>query len=281
MWVSVRPFIVLAAFATAYAADYSDNGTTALQILSFLDQLEVSVLNALATQTNSTVSHQNSEEEGAGLRAVNHVLEYAGMSTQLCNYSLPNTSSSLATLEQVILVVRAGTLLASAQSLYSLDSSILSTLAAASIVRSLQGNSPLPVTSRISKRVPFVAPMTAKWAYSLLAHFLSFESCPWEPTLWRTPELRMTPENGTAVNLTWQAVAGESHSDPLFVGWVSWLREPIYTPITITSRNSGVTPIPSGLKGFVVVVMTNKISDNIYDLSADTLSGPVMAEVVI
>jgi hypothetical protein len=61
MWVSVRPFIVLAAFATAYAADYSDEGTTALQILSFLDQLEVSVLNALAAQTNSTVSRQNSE----------------------------------------------------------------------------------------------------------------------------------------------------------------------------------------------------------------------------
>jgi hypothetical protein len=91
----------------------------------------------------------------------------------------------------------------------------------------------------------------------------------------------MTPKNGTAVHLTWQAVAGENPRDPLFVGWVSWLREPIYTPITVTSRNSGVTPIPSGLEGFVIAAMTNKIVDNIYDLSADTLFGPVMAEVVI
>ncbi len=94
------------------------------------------------------------------MRAANSVLENIGISTHHCNYSLPNTTASLAALEQVILVVRAGTLLASAQNLYSLDSSILSTLAAASIVRSLQGSSPVSITSRIPKRLSLIAPIT-------------------------------------------------------------------------------------------------------------------------
>lgn len=92
--------------------------------------------------------------------------------------------------------------------------------------------------------------------------------------------MRMAVENETTVNLTWEAAPGNNSRNPLLIGWVSWLLEPIYTPITMTSRNSGVTPIPSGLRGFVLMVMTNKTSANIYDLSADSLSRPAMAEIV-
>ena len=57
-------FIVLAAFATAYARNYPDNSTTALQMLSFLNRLEVPVLEQLAARTNSTIFRQAYQVSG-------------------------------------------------------------------------------------------------------------------------------------------------------------------------------------------------------------------------
>ena len=60
----VTPLIFLAAASTAYVINSSSNyanGTAALQILSFLHQLDVSILAKLAEQTNSTAFHQASE----------------------------------------------------------------------------------------------------------------------------------------------------------------------------------------------------------------------------
>lgn len=219
----------------------------------------------------------SAQREIAALRIVDSALENAGISAQYCNYSLPKTTSSLATLEQVILLAKAGTLLASSQSLDSVDSSILSTLAATSIARSFQRSSLASISGRIPEHAPFIAPMTPKWAHSLLLPFLSSESCPLDQEVRSTPGLRITVENEAAVNLTWQ---GNDNRNPLLVGWVSWHRKPIYTPITPTSGNSGVTPIPSGLRGFVIMVLANKTSTNIFDLSADSLSRPEMVEIV-
>jgi hypothetical protein len=52
-------------------------------------------------QTNSTTFRQASEVSG--------LEDAGGFPTQYCNYSLPNATSSLVTLERVIQVVRAGT----------------------------------------------------------------------------------------------------------------------------------------------------------------------------
>ena len=58
------PLLLLATVSTAYiTVNKGDvtNGTTSLQVLALLDQLEVSILDRLATRTNNTVFRQASK----------------------------------------------------------------------------------------------------------------------------------------------------------------------------------------------------------------------------
>jgi len=61
MRFSIALYIFLAAANSAFAIEHPDNSTAAFRILSFLHQLELSVLDKLATQTNDTIFRQASE----------------------------------------------------------------------------------------------------------------------------------------------------------------------------------------------------------------------------
>ncbi|KAK3939342.1 hypothetical protein QBC46DRAFT_222513, partial [Diplogelasinospora grovesii] len=56
----------------------------------------------------------------------------------------------------------------------------------------------------------------------------------------------------------------------------SQLRKPIYSPVKLTSPNSGTASLPDGLWGFVVAILIWDTPNNVYDLSAVAMSGPAI-----
>jgi hypothetical protein len=214
------------------------------------------------------------------MRATNYDLEDAGTYyVPHCNYSLPNTTSSLVSLQQVIQVVRTGTLLAWADGFYTMNLSIVPDLVAIAIVHALRESYHRPETG--TERVPLITPITPEWGFNLLSPFVISESCTLQPSIQRTPGLEIFARNGTSINFTWDPAIAESHNDTLFIGWASLFRRPMYTQITLTSQNSGTALVPVGTQGLVVAVLTDKMPGNIYDLSATTLAGPVLAEIIL
>ena len=92
--------------------------------------------------------------------------------------------------------------------------------------------------------------------------------------------LKLSSGNGTIINFIWDPIPAKSQNGTLFIGWVSWLQKPVYTPITLTSPNSGTTSVPSELRGFVIAVLTDEMPEQVYNLTSASISGPILAKVV-
>ncbi|KAK3933981.1 hypothetical protein QBC46DRAFT_400858 [Diplogelasinospora grovesii] len=277
----IRPIVFLATASAAYLT-VSTNGTSALQILSFLNQLEVSILDKLAIQTNSTSFHQASEQEQVGITAIDYVFKAAGADrVPRCNYRLPNSTSSLISLKRTTDIIRTATVLGMLEYLQdSHPSLLLPVMVAIAVTRSLQETFDGPQTSQVSERTSILTPITPEWAFSLITHFMASDSCAVQPTLRRNPALEISSRNGTSVSFTWEPLSAASNNRTLYIGWASQLRKPIYSPVKLTSPNSGTVSLPDGLWGFVVAVLTGDTPNNVYDLSAIAMSGPAIAEIV-
>ena len=172
-----------------------------------------------------------------------------------------------------------GSVLGMLQALPYSDQSIRPTLTAIAIVQSLQESPTWPGTSPTGEG-PVIAPITPEWALNLIATAIEPYSCILPAPLQKSPGLEISSRNETTVNFTWDPVPALNNNGTFNIGWASWLQEPVYTPVVLTSRSSGTATLPLGLRGFVVAVLTEKTPDNIYDLTAVALSGPVMAEII-
>src|SRR5204863_3700669 len=64
-------------------------------------------------------------------------------------------------------------------------------------------------------------------------------------------------------------------SKQLFIGWVSQLNKPVYTPLNITAKGKGTANVPQGLNGVVFAAVTVQQPDDVNDLAPATLAGPV------
>ncbi|KAK3934722.1 hypothetical protein QBC46DRAFT_399091 [Diplogelasinospora grovesii] len=241
----IRPIVFLATASAAYLT------------------LEVSILDKLAIQTNSTSFHQASKQEQVGITAINYVFKAAGADrVPRCNYRLPNSTSSLISLKQTTDIIRTATVLGMLEYLQDSHPSLLLPVMIA--ITTFDG----PQTSQVSERTSILTPITPEWAFSLITHFIASDSCAVQPTLRRNPALKISSRNAASNNRT------------LYIGWASQLRKPIYSPVKLTSPNSGTVSLPNGLWGFVVAVLTGDTPNNVYDLSAIAMSGPAIAEIV-
>lgn len=183
-------------------------------------------------------------------------------------------------LERVIHIIRSGTALGCIDNLQYSDPFLLPTLIAISLVDSLYPSSHPHIAGQATNYDAIISPITPEWAFNLVGHFVSPDSCALQVAFPHNPKLQISSRNGTTIDFLWDANPEESHDGPLYIGWVNWPHSLIYTPITLTSVNSGRVSIPGELWGFAVAVLTAEAPDNVNELTSKTISGPVMVEVV-
>ncbi len=184
-----------------------------------------------------------------------------------CDYALPDSTSGLLALEQTVQVIRRGTTLGLIGDFWNSDSPLANLLAIATA----------PSINRESNQP--TAPITPQWALSLVSPFIISESCALQPAT-RIPRLEISSRQGSTMNFTWDSAVQLNENRTLFIGWVSGVREPVYTSVIRTSQNSGSASLPNGLYGYIAAVLTGETPGNIYDLTNATISGPAIAEVV-
>ncbi|KAK3937550.1 hypothetical protein QBC46DRAFT_392488 [Diplogelasinospora grovesii] len=215
--------------------------------------LEVLILDKLAIQTNKQI----------GITAINYVFN-AVKADRVPRYSyrLPNSTSSLISLKQTTDIIRTATVLGMLEYLQDSHPSLL--LPAMVVIATFDG----PQTGKVSERTSILTPIPPEWAFSLITPFMASDSCAVQPPLRKNPALKISSRNAASNNRT------------LYIKWASQLRKPIYSPVKLTSPNSGTASLPNGLWGFVVAILTGDTPNNVYDLSAIAMSRPAIAEIV-
>lgn len=135
---------------------------------------------------------------------------------------------------------------------------------------------------------PFDTGISDLWAYNLALSFIQPGSCSIEVSIPILPRLAAsqlpgTPyANSTEINNQWeftwdpmQTPFVTEASKQLFIGWVTQLNEPTYTPLKITAKGKGITNIPQGLNGVVFAAVTVQQPNDVDNLAPAILAGPV------
>jgi hypothetical protein len=133
-------------------------------------------------------------------------------------------------------------------------------------------------------------PITSVWAYNMALSFVQAGSCALDLPIPALPWLRQNDKTygmfryGENLTLSWDNAARSTISrsgKPLFVGWISGVKAPRYTPLFLLGDSSGVVKLPEFLIGDAFAVLTTQpgLAD-IETLTKATLAGPFIINLV-
>jgi hypothetical protein len=148
------------------------------------------------------------------------------------------------------------------------------------------------IEGEVPNPAPFDTGISNIWVYNLALSFIVPGSCSVEVPLPILPTLTVSNEScsgpaNTTINkslreftwdpaqMTFVAEAGKQ----LLVGWVNQLNVPVYTPLNITVKGKGTTPVPQGMDGVAFAAVTTQQPDNVNGLALATLAGPVIVKL--
>jgi hypothetical protein len=205
-----------------------------------------------------------------------------------CNYTFPvSTPQEFFALGNIITPTNFGSIIGLESQIAASDpatvfsaSSILATEVRHEVfLRSTNGEIPNPA--------PFDTGVPPAWAYNIGLQFVMPGSCPIEVDLQTYPPIYLSPNLGprfasptypTTLSFTWdtaQSWVAREGKKQLFVAWVNLANQPRYTPLKRIGAGAGTTAVPKGLQDVAFVALTSEQPDNLDDLSAATLAGPL------
>ncbi|KAF2176533.1 hypothetical protein K469DRAFT_606843 [Zopfia rhizophila CBS 207.26] len=272
-----------------------------LQLAHFLENMEASFFNAgltnitewgttgLPNDTIEVISKIAAQEE-VHLSSIENVLKFHNETLiPPCNYSFPvNKTEEFFELAHTITSVGIGATIGLNERLAITDPLLAKSISSILTVESRHDAFFRHVRGAAPNPAPFDTGISDIWAYNLALSFIQPGSCSVELPIPILSRLTVSqPPSTSDTNSTGSNDQREFTWDPmqtpfvteagkqLFIGWISQLNKPVYTPLNITTKGKGTANVPQGLNGVVFAVVTVQQPDDVNDLAPATLAGPV------
>ena len=254
------------------------------EIIDSIASVRIKLLSRLFTAKarQQEVVHLSSIEQLLGF--------YNATITPPCNYSFPvSTSREFVELGHAIASAGIGAVVGIAERLAKTDPLLLNIFSSILPIESRHDAFFRSVEGAIPNPTPFETGISGIWAYNLALAFIEPGSCSEELPLPVFSRLGVSGHTLQSVNQThrqrdfsWdptQTPFTLETGKQLFVGWVSQLGGPVYTPLNVTAAGRGTSCMPPGLSGTVFVVVTAQKPENVDDLVLSSLAGPAVVSL--
>ncbi|KAH8799467.1 ferritin-like domain-containing protein [Xylogone sp. PMI_703] len=279
---------------------YLSSSTIAgLQLALHLENLEVNFFQSGTANLTSKDSQAISESTRDAIRQAalqerahqntlrNILLAADALIIPECEYIFPskNTAEFLS-LGRSLSSVGVGAILSLAEFIASSDPDLVAGIASIASTEARHDAFFNIANGQLPNPSSFDTPISSTWAYNLALRFIVPGSCPVELPIPILPTLNTQetiPSNQTIMEFSWdptQKPVAQEGGRRLYIGWVSQLGSPIYTPLVSTGNGTGTTTVPSGLGGVIYATLTMQNTFiTMGDITGATLAGPAILVV--